>query len=76
MRRLAPLFGLAILLTLGVVVARTFRLPSAEQGPVATREVPIPSGAAERLAGAIRFPTISYEDAASFDPAPFKALHI
>src|SRR5687768_12253161 len=33
------------------------------------------SGAAERLAGAIRIPTISPEDAAHFDAAAFQALH-
>lgn len=31
--------------------------------------------AARRLAGAIRHPTISFEDPAAFDPGPFAALH-
>jgi carboxypeptidase PM20D1 len=46
-------------------------------------EAPVPSapdvapanGAAQRLAGAIRIPTISHADSASFDAAAFAALH-
>ena len=38
-------------------------------------EVAIRSGAAERLAGAIRFATISHADPASLDAAPFDSLH-
>lgn len=38
-------------------------------------EVTVPAGAAERLAGAVRIPTISHAEAAAFDPAAFQALH-
>ena len=33
------------------------------------------AGAVERLAGAIRFPTISFDDRSNFDAAAFEALH-
>jgi carboxypeptidase PM20D1 len=37
--------------------------------------VHIPDGAAERLAGAVRFRTVSHEDPAAFDAAAFAGLH-
>jgi FtsP/CotA-like multicopper oxidase with cupredoxin domain/acetylornithine deacetylase/succinyl-diaminopimelate desuccinylase-like protein len=36
---------------------------------------PVPAGAAERLAGAIRARTLASEEPAHFDPAAFRALH-
>jgi carboxypeptidase PM20D1 len=38
-------------------------------------DVAIASGAAERLAGAVRIPTISHADSAAFDAGAFSALH-
>jgi len=61
----------------GVLVARTLSLaPAAEQeGPALVAAPAIDAQrAAERLAQAIRFQTISVQDGAA-DPAPFDALH-
>jgi carboxypeptidase PM20D1 len=56
-------------------VARTVRYRSIEPLAESATEVAIPEGAAERLAGSIRIPTISHEDPADFDPKAFQALH-
>jgi carboxypeptidase PM20D1 len=65
----------ALLLLFGIVVTRTamFRAPRADAPPV--QVVDVPAGAAERLAGAVRFRTVSNEDPAAFDGAAFEALH-
>lgn len=70
---LALLAGVALLA--GIMVVRTLRFgaPQVSVQPVAP--VAIPAGAAERLAGAVRIPTISHADPAAFDPAAFQALH-
>jgi carboxypeptidase PM20D1 len=44
-----------------------------DQQPVPA--VTIPDGAAQRLAGSLRIPTISSEDPAAFDAEAFRALH-
>ena len=64
-----------VALLAAVVVVRTMRFgaPQVDVRPVAP--VAIPAGAAERLAGAVRIPTISHADPAAFDPAAFQALH-
>src|SRR5687768_8417886 len=38
-------------------------------------DIMIPDGAAARLAGAVRIPTVSHADSAAFDAAAFTALH-
>ncbi|HET9441360.1 MAG TPA: M20 family peptidase [Longimicrobiales bacterium] len=46
-----------------------------EPGSIVAPEVRVSSGAAERLAGSIRFATISHADSAAFDGSAFQALH-
>lgn len=75
MKKTLILLAFAAALLAGVIAARTLRHTATEPPVVSTRAVAIPAGAIERLAGAIRIPTISQEDPASFDPAAFQALH-
>ena len=75
MKRLLLLLGSALLVVVGVTLARVVRYGSAPPVVQPAAEVEIPEGAAERLAGSLRIPTISHEDAAAFDPEAFQALH-
>ncbi len=61
-----PLIALTILL--GTAPASVLATAPASAEPVVAREV------AERLAAAIRFPTVSHQDPEQFDGAPFDAL--
>src|SRR5687767_5761935 len=75
MRKLVLVIAATAVVVAGIVLVRTAmhrsnRSAVARAGTVAMRE-----GAAERLAGAIRIPTISHEDAAALDAAAFRALH-
>jgi len=65
--------GLAAVL-LGVVLLRTLTLRPGEAGALEPVEVEVDPLAVERFAGALRFATLSPEDSAFFDPAPFEAL--
>lgn len=75
MRKVLVSAGAVVVLLAGIILARTALydsdLPAVEPAP----EVPVPGGAAERLAGSLRFPTISHEDPAGFDAEAFRALH-
>lgn len=73
--RLFRLSLAAILVLAAVLVVRTvtFRAEGVGAGPA--HSSPIREGAAERLAGAIRFATLSTEEAAAFDPSPFADFH-
>ena len=66
----------ALLLLLAVLVVRALRLRS-RQGAAAPSAGGGATGgsAAEHLAGAVRFPTISYVDPARFDRQAFLGLH-
>ena len=69
-------FLLALLLLLAVLVVRALRFrPSRE----AIAPLPAPGPAAEEaaahLAGAVRFPTISYDDVGKYDRQAFLGLH-
>lgn len=74
-RRLLLLLGSAVLLAVGVAVVRTARFRPAVAAADPVPPVPVPAGAAERLAGAIRIRTISHENPAAFDAAAFQAMH-
>jgi carboxypeptidase PM20D1 len=74
-RRPALLVAVAGALVVGVVLVRTARLGSAEPVPPRAPEVAVPDGAAHRLAGALRFPTISSDDPDAFKGEAFGALH-
>jgi len=64
--RLGGLGSLGAVLVLWLVVGG----PALAEGDAASRAI------AERIAGAVRFETVSYEDAADFEGAPFDALEI
>jgi carboxypeptidase PM20D1 len=75
MKKLALALLAALVLLLAVVLVRAARFGVA-QGPVpAAAAYTAPAGAAERLAEAIRIPTVSHEDSARFDAAAFTAFH-
>ena len=65
--------GLALLL--GLAAVQTMRFESSQVAVEPAPRVMIPPGAAERLAGAVRIPTISHDDPAEFDAGAFRSLH-
>jgi carboxypeptidase PM20D1 len=76
MRKLVLLLatGLVLLAGLGVVLTASYvstRLPVSP-----APEIAVPPGAADRLAGAIRIPTISAEDPAAFDAEAFQRFRV
>ncbi|HET9220402.1 MAG TPA: M20 family peptidase [Terriglobia bacterium] len=75
LKKVATLLSVVLVLLAVVVVTRTARYAYAVSGVEPVAEAAIPSGVAERLAGAIRIPTISHEDSAEFNAQAFKDLH-
>jgi carboxypeptidase PM20D1 len=75
MKKLLLVTGAVLLLLLGVVAARTARYGAPQTAVEPAPLVAVPAEAAERLAAAIRFPTIAHPDPDSLDAAPFLALH-
>jgi carboxypeptidase PM20D1 len=75
MRKLFLLLGGAVVLLVLLLLARTVRYVSVQQQVERGSDVIVPSGAADRLAAAVRIPTISAEDPAAFDAEAFRALH-
>src|SRR5687768_4062662 len=75
MKKTLLLIGLAFVVLLGVTLVRTFTFVSDQHSVELAPEVAIREGAAERLAGSLRLPTISHEDPSAFDPAAFQSLH-
>lgn len=76
MIRLARAIGAALLLLLLLLAVRA--ASSASRQPAADPVAPLPidaTAAAERLAGALRFETISHQDPAAFDGAAFRGLN-
>lgn len=65
----------ALVLLLAVILVRTARFGEAQGEVPSVAAFAAPAGAAERLAEAIRIPTISHEDSARFDAAAFAAMH-
>jgi carboxypeptidase PM20D1 len=74
-RKVLPAFAVLVLLLAGVALARTFRYKSTPTASDLAPRISIPQGATERLAGSVRFPTISPEDPGAFDAQPFRNLH-
>ena len=68
------LSAVLVLLTI-VVLTRTARYAFAVSHVEPVRKAAIPAAVAERLAGAIRIPTISHEDPAVFNGQAFKEFH-
>ncbi|MBS1242183.1 MAG: hypothetical protein H6R40_1610 [Gemmatimonadetes bacterium] len=77
MKRLLGGLALLVLVVLLVMVVRTVRLvpPPAETGDPAAPIAIDTVGAAGRLAGAVRFPTVSYASGGPIDTAAFAGLH-
>jgi carboxypeptidase PM20D1 len=75
MRNLLLLIATAFALTAGFTVVLTARYVPVESPVAPAADVAIPTRAAERLATAIRFHTISADDAEAFDAAAFSDLH-
>jgi carboxypeptidase PM20D1 len=75
MKKSLVLVAAALALTAGFTTALTARYGATASFVPAAPHVAIPAGAAERLAGAIRIPTISAEDEATFDGRAFEDLH-
>lgn len=73
-KKLLVVAAAAVALIVGVVLARTFGYGSPPPAAERVAEVAIRPGAAERLAGALRIPTIS-DDTGTFDGDAFRALH-
>ncbi|MBM3502167.1 MAG: hypothetical protein FJX74_26240, partial [Armatimonadetes bacterium] len=68
--------GALMVVLLGVMSVRAARLPSRQAAPEAPVSIAVDAdAAAERLAGAIRFRTISNERVEDTDTAAFLALH-
>jgi carboxypeptidase PM20D1 len=75
MKKLALALLAVVLLLLAVMLVRTARFGVAQGDAPAAAAYTAPAGAAERLAEAIRIPTISNQDSAQFDTAAFAAFH-
>lgn len=75
MKKVILLLGAVLVLFVGLTVVLTARYDSVQVSVGPVLNVAIPDAAAERLAGALRIRTISSEDPAAFDAAPFGALH-
>jgi carboxypeptidase PM20D1 len=75
LKRFVQLLGLAVLILVAVVVVRAMMFtPTRIAAPKPAAFTP-PAGAVERLAGAIRIPTISPSDSTQRDSAAFRAMH-
>lgn len=75
MKKVLLAFASLILLLLLVVLVRTAGFRGEPVGTAHAPENAVPQGAVERLAGAIRIPAISYEDASHFPAQAFVDLH-
>ena len=75
MRKLLLLLAAGVVLLVGLILVRTARYGSAPPASAPVREVAVPEGAAERLAGSLRIRTISHEDPEAFDAEAFRGLH-
>lgn len=75
MKKLALALLTALVVLLAIILVRTARSGEAQGEVPAAAAFTAPAGAAERLAEAIRIPTISHEDSARFDAAAFDAMH-
>ncbi|HET9232578.1 MAG TPA: M20/M25/M40 family metallo-hydrolase, partial [Candidatus Eisenbacteria bacterium] len=75
MKRLLLILGAALALLVAVMLIRAVRIGSPDSAVDPPPHIEVPAGAAERLAGSLRIPTISHEDTTAFDGAAFLALH-
>jgi carboxypeptidase PM20D1 len=75
MKRIFGVLGLSLMLVVAVLLYRTARFSSRQLPAGPPAPLALDTAAAERLAGAIRFRTISYQDSARFDGAEFARFH-
>lgn len=77
MKRALLALGLIVVILGAVLVVRTLRVPAPPAAATAAGAGITfdQAGAAERLAGAIRFPTVSYTSGGPIDTAAFLGLH-
>lgn len=76
MRRLLRMLGLAVAAIAAVLVARALALPSRQLAATPAPRLALDEAAiAERLAAAVRVPTISYQDPSAFPRADFERFH-
>ena len=75
MRKVILLLGFALAVLVAFSVVLTARYDTVSPPVAPAPNVAIPKAAAQRLAGAIRIPTISAEDPAAFDANAFRRLH-
>lgn len=75
MKTFLLMIGTAVAWLMGVAAVFTARYTPLESPAISAAAVAIRAGAAERLAGAIRIPTISTEDASASEPGAFQAMH-
>ncbi|WP_088341901.1 M20 family peptidase [Robiginitalea sediminis] len=68
------LLGLALVVA-AILVFNTVMLQSKQVAPQALELPGVPEAAYERLAGAVRFPTVSYSEDAEPDSAAFRGFH-
>ena len=73
--RLLLLPATAFVLLAGFTLAHTARYESVQPSVAPAERVAISEGAAERLAGSLRIPTVSAEEPAAFDAEAFRTLH-
>lgn len=68
--------GAALVVMLGIALVQTARATSKQPPPEQAVQIAVDAeAAAQHLAGAIRFPTVSYEDSAKVDYTAFADLH-
>ncbi|HEV8580738.1 MAG TPA: M20 family peptidase [Thermoanaerobaculia bacterium] len=76
MKKFLLVLGLALLVLIAVLTVRTATVKSRQVQAAPVKDLAIDSrAAAERLAGAIRFPTISHEDGRNVEAEAFRGLH-
>jgi len=75
LKKVTIFFSTILLLVAGIALARTARYTFTSGSVEPATETAIPASAAERLAGAIRIPTISPEESHDFDAQAFQDLH-
>lgn len=75
MKRILWAFALVVVVLVGVAVTRAARARSRQPQAAAVAPEPLDTQAiARRLAGALRFKTISFQDSSQFDPREFEGL--
>lgn len=76
MKRALALLGLALLLLAAVLIGRASLARSRQIATTPATDIQVDAqAAAERLAGAVRFPTISHEEKGKVERAAFLGLH-